>query len=339
MREPPPVTVRDARQAAAPQGQNGAKGSTDVLGSDEKPPPRRRPAAIGAVLMACVASFVAGGTLDGSGDDEPRTTPRLAVVTSRDVDAALGDGAQPRSTVELTLVNTGARALQVLGGSVRGTGLSWTGEQLLEPGGQTTAVLIDPSPCMNAQPGLEAQGATLDVEVAEDGSRGLVVLPLQSGFLRGYDVHVRTMCGLLPVSDALSIALTGDAVDAGRDLAVPIVLRNRATQPVQLVSVSSVLDGTSAVLRTSVGASVRLPLTLPGRSLAQLRQDPTGLEPDDTSRFLAVRVDDGACADLLVRGGATVTVALRHEYADEPGRTADTFLALDLADLVDRACS
>ncbi len=338
MRKPPQVTVRDPRRSAAPLGQYDEEGRADEQGDDGQMLSRSRRTVVGALLIGCAAGFAAAYAFD-VGARPADSPPQLAVVTGRDATVPQGDGAQPRGAVEVTLVNTGTGTLRVLGGDIRGSGLSWSADQPLEPGAQLTAVLADPFPCTSATEGFASSKATLDVDVVENGGRRQLALSLRPTFLRDYDADVRRMCGMLAVSEALWVVLFGGPGDAGPDLAVPVVLLNRTVEPVQLLSVSSAVVGTSAVLRTRTGADVPMPLTLPGRSLAQLRQDALSVEPEASPYVLAVTVEHGACAELRARGGETVTVGLHYAYDNEPLNTADTFVALDLEDLVGRACA
>jgi hypothetical protein len=260
------------------------------------------------------------------------------VVTDRDPVVRQGEDGHPHSTVGVTLVNTGARELRVLGGTVRGSGLAWSAERPMAPGAQLTAVLADRSPCRGASSGLASSGSAIDVDVVEDGGRRRLALPVLPSFLRDYDAEVRAACGTPVVHEALSVVLSAGSGSAGRDLVVPVLLSNRTVEPVRLLGVSSALTGTSAELRTRTGADVTLPLVLPARSLAQLEQDAARATPVDSPYVLAVTVDPGACDGLLARGGETVAVVLRHAYDRAPLDEADTSVALDLPDLLGRAC-
>lgn len=341
MRESPQVTVRGPRRPAGTLGYRDGEASADELGDDVRTLSRSRRTVVGVLLIGCAAGFAGARAFDslGIGATPADAPPRLVVVvTSRDVTIQQEGGAQPRSTVELTLVNTGDVTLRVLGGDIRGSGLSWSADRPLEPGAQLTAVLADPSPCRSTSTGLPSSEATIDVDVVENGGRRRLALPLLATLLRDYHTAVRALCGTPALSEALWIAVGAGSGDAGRDMAVPVVLQNRAVKPVRLLSVSSTLAGTSAALRTRTGADVRMPLTLPGRSLDQRKHDASTFDLQTSPYVLAVTAEPGACADLRARGGETVTVGLRYAYDSDPQETAQTFFALDLAALVDRAC-
>ena len=341
MRESPQVTVRVPREPAVLSGHDvevvRAAGSRD----DGPWLSRSRPTVLGVLLMVCAAGFATAhaiGTpgMDATPGDAP---PHVVAVSVRDITVQRVHRAQLRRAVEVTLANTGARALRVLGGDIRGTGLSWSADRPLEPGAQLAAVLADLSPCAGVVEGLDSSQATLNVDVvASDGERRLAI-PLPLTFLRDHDADVRAMCGTPTVADSLWVALGGASDDVDRDLAVPAVLQNRSVKPVQLLSVSSTLVGTAAVLRTSGGAQVPMPHVVPGRSLGQLARDGSRLEPEDRSYVVAVTVEPGACGALRARGGETVTVAFHYGYANDQSEKAESFFALDLQTLVGRACA
>ncbi len=341
MRESPQVTVRDPRRPGGPLGYQDDEGSADYLGDDGRTLSRSRRIGLGGLLIGCAAGLAGGHAFDsrGIGATPGDSPPGLVVVTSRDVTVQQEDGVQPRSAVEVTLGNTGGATLRVLGGDIRGSGLSWTADRPLEPGAQLTAVLADPAPCRSATEGVPSSEATMDVDVVEEGGRRRLALPLLPTFLRDYDTTVRAACGMPALSQALWIAVGGGRGDAGRALAVPVVLQNRAVKPVRLLSASSTLVGTSAAVRTRTGADVLMPLTLPGRSLDQGKRDAWTFDLETSPYVLALTAERGACADLRVRGGETVSVGLRYAYDSDPQETAETFFALDLAALIGRACA
>lgn len=341
MRKPPQVTVRDPSEPAVLSGHNGAGGRAEGLGDDGPGLSRSRRTVTGALLIGCAAGIAAAHAIITPGlDATPEDWPlQLVAVSVRDVTVQRTDRAQLRSAVEVNLVNTGARALRVLGGGIRGTGLSWSADRPLEPGGQLTTVLAGLSPCADAVEGLDSSQATMDVDVvSKDGVRRLA-MPVPLTFLRDYDADVRAKCGRPAVAESLWVALGGTPDDVDRDLAVPAVLLNRSVEPVQLLRVSSTLAGTAAVLRSSSGAPVPMPHVLPGRSLSQLAQDGSRFDLEASSYVVAVTVEPGACGALRSRGGETVTVAFHYGYVRDQAATAESFFAVDLPKLVGRACA
>ena len=341
MRESPQVTVRDPRQPAGRVRYPDDGGSAECLGDDARTLSRRRRIVFGVLLLGCAAGLVGAHGFDSLRiGASPADLPLgLVVVTSRVVPVQQEDDAQPRSGIEVTLVNTGGATLRVLSAGIGGLGLSLSADRALEPGAQLTAVLTDPSPCRSITEGVPSSGATLDVDVVDNDGRRRLALPLLPTLLREYDSAVRAVCGMPTLPEALWIAVGAGPGEAGRDLAVPVVLQNRTVKPVRLISVSSTLIGTSAALRTRTGADVLMPLTLPGRSLGQGKHHASTLDVESSPYVLAVTAERGACADRRARGGETVSVGLRYAYDSYLQEAAESFFALDLASLVSRACA
>ena len=339
MRVSPQVTVRDPRRPAGPLGYLDDQGSADCLGDERRTLSSSRRIGLGALII-CAAGLAGWHVFDSSGigAGPADASPGLIVVTSRGA-TVQQHGAQPRSAVEVTLVNAGSETLRVLGGDIRGSGLFWSADQRLEPGARVTAVLAGSSPCRSTSHDVPESEAMMDVDVVENGGRRRIAVPLLPTLLRDYDTAVRAGCRMPALSSALWIALGGGPGYSGRDLAVPVVLQNRTVEPVRLLSVWSTLAGTSAALRTRTGADVLMPLTLPGRGPGQGEHDASALDLGTSPYLLAVTVERGACAGLRVRGGETVSVGLRYAYDSDPQEAAEAFFALDLAALVDRACA
>lgn len=320
MGERPPVTVGDPLE-----------GPADLL--DAGPSRRSRlPRAAVVLAVGCAAGVLGANVLDGRGTGAP--LPRVVAVADHEISRGADDG-RPRSAVEVTLVNTGSR-LVVLGGELPYADLSFDAGTELGSGEQSTHVLVDPAPCRGPDATADAPVPVLAVDVLEDGDARRLTVPLDAAFFRDRDTELSTACRA-STSGALAVVL-GEAQRDGGGLSAPIALANRTGREVRLLSVSSMLPGTTAALRGREGRQLALPLTVPGSQSDESSAAIASQDPYSSPYLLSVAVAGSACPRLLERGGETVTVALSYAYVDEPRGATGTFLALDLPALLSQGC-
>ncbi len=327
MRDGPQVTVSGA-------------GGPDVLGDDEEAERRpRRPARLLALALAAAVGFGAGQVVDALSVEAG--APALALVTGREpyLDASGVD--EPSTSVEVALVNTGPDAVVLDGAEVDGSGLAWEADRPLEPGQQVTAVLREQQPCEGAPDRLSGRAGTprLRVRLQDPGGAELPALSLvlPGGVGRRYDDHVRAVCALPRLPDALDLVQARQSRD-GDVAVVDVGLLNRSVRPLRVTELSSPVPGLRAVLTDVSGRAVPVPLDLPGRSRSEIAQGYAAGDPSSTPYRLRLSAGPDACVPVGPSGsGGAATVV--YVDPDEPGQLAERPVFADLAGVVRGSCS
>ena len=316
----------------------------DVLGAgdDDTPEPpavdgRRR--VLGLVLAAALG-FAAAQLVP---DVEPdRATPAsLALVTGRQPHLEVTADDPPITGLEVTLVNTGPRALRLDSATVDGTALRWDVDRPLEPGRQAAALLRDEEPCEGPLDELSgtrlAREVTVSARDEETGDRlPDVLLPLPPTTGRLYDDHVRFSCALPRLPEAVELVTMAPELE-GDELVVALGLQSRSVRDVQVIAPASAVPGLTARLTAADGRPVPLPLTVPGRTRSDVVQ---GFAYDDLSTTpyrLRITAGADACPVLLERSGIE-NVVVRLLDPQEPEVEAERPVPIDLTALAGRVC-
>jgi hypothetical protein len=316
--------------------------SDDVLvGGDEAEPSST--GRLGRLAALALAAGLGFGAAQLAAPADEATGASLAVVTGRQPHLEETSGGVPSTAMEVTLVNTGPTALRLDAAEVEGSGLRWDVDRPLQPGRQATALLREARPCDGPSDALSGTGAAARLRVrSRDEQAGDrlpdVVLPLPPGIGRYYDDHVRRVCALPRLDQALE-TLVGPAALVGAELVVPFGVLPLSVRPLQVVEVEGTVPGLTARLTDADLQPVPLPLALPTRTRTQVAEGIPYDEPAGTPYRLRISTaGPGACAALQGRSDGAPFV-VRYADADDPGVLAGRPLILDLAPLLAQVCA
>lgn len=317
----------------------------DVLGGPDDD--RRHTAARWVSLAVAVAvGFAAAQVIDSSSGADPDTSlgASLALVVGRQPYlSAVGDDA-PETTMEVTLVNTGASTVRLGGAAVEGSELAWEADRSLKPGQQVAWVLREQHPC-DREPDVLSGVATgrqqlqVRLQGAERGYGGSA-LSLSLGPTAGrlYDDHVREVCKLPRLPDALDLVQGGATVD-GDELVVALGLLNLSVRPLRVVEVASSVPGLTGMLTDATGHPIALPLDVPARTRLQIAQGYDYDDPATTPYRLHLSATAPACKALRTATGGDGSMDVYYVDPEDPRKTAARPVFADLVQLFRRACA
>lgn len=319
--------------------------SSDVLaaGDDEAPERsvadgRRRAAAL---LLAAGFGFAAAQVVPDAAPDGPGSAS-LALVVGRQPPLEATADEPPITGFEVTLVNTGPDALRLDRATVDGTALEWDVDRPLDPGRQAAALLRDGEPCegpldelSGARPAREVR-----VRVRDEATRDRlpdVLLPLPPTTGRLYDDHVRQVCALPRLAEAVELVTLASELD-GKELVVPMGLQGRSVRDVQVVEVEGTVPGLVTRLTTADAQPLTLPVTVPGRARREIAEGFVYDDPASTPYRLRVTATREACPALRERSGIE-NVVVRLVDPDEPDVRAERPVPVDLTPLIGPTCA
>lgn len=313
----------------------------DVLeGAEPEEQGRGRPR-WAALAVAAALGFAAANVVDRS-PAGPRAEPSLAVVVGRQPPLESVGDAEPWTTMEVTLVNTGPSAVRLDGAVVQGSDLAWDADRSLEPGQQLPVVLREERPCDREPDVLSGSGAgpqRLQVRLRggrDGGSSVDLAMPPTVGLL--YDDHVRAVCRLPRLPQALEVVQDGSTVEDGA-LVLEVGLQSVTVRPLQLVEVRSSRPGVTATLTFADGRPVPLPLDVAARTRLEIAQGWSFDDPSTTPYRVRLSADPSGCAALRASSSGEGFLSVVFVDADDPATTAERAVFADPGELLRAACS
>ena len=317
------------------------RSTADVVGEDDADGrgPRRRPRLL-ALAVAAAVGFGAAQAVDALSVEA--AAPALALVTGREPHLEATEGDEPRTTLEVVLVNTGPDTVVLDGAQVEGSGLAWEADRPLRPGQQVTAALREDDPCEGEPDRLSGRPGSPRVRVRVQDRDG-ADLPALSLVLPGtvglrYDDHVRAVCALPRLPEALEVAQFGETRQGGAAV-VAVAILSRSVRPLQVTEVSSRLPGVRAVLTDAAGRTVPLPLDVPGRSRTEIDSTPYPADPAAAPYRLRLTAGPEACVPEGDVGGTGESASIAYVDAADPGAIAERPVFADLVGLLSGGCS
>jgi len=179
----------------------------------------------------------------------------------------------------LTLRNAGPRQVQLRGAELVGGPMTAPVFSAGLPAGERVDLELQTHlDCVvGAAPVVAPPGSALRVRALTATGERVVDLPVPPAVLQDLQDRAAQLCGVVPVSSALSAGSESERVRGGR-LVVGLSLTSATTSRVRLAGVDADLSGLAVAVR--VGARpARLPLTLPSVTSARFRVPGASGEP------------------------------------------------------------
>ena len=179
----------------------------------------------------------------------------------------------------LTLHNAGPRQVQLRGAELLGGPMTAPFLSAGLPAGERADVELSThlDCAVGAAPVVAPPGSRLRVRAVTGAGERAVDLPVPPAVLQDLQDRAAQLCGVVPVSAALSAGADDERVRAGR-LVVGLALTSATTSRVELSGVDADLDGLAVAVRAA-GRPARLPLTLPSVASARFRVPGASGEP------------------------------------------------------------
>ena len=283
----PAATRPVAPEPEVPTGPDVPPGPHPPAGPRARRPFSRRVLPVVLLLVGGVLGFATDELLHAQRERAARQALDLRVEISPEsggtTQQVRGDGLGLSRV--LTLHNAGPRQVQLREAALLGGPMTAPVFSAALPAGERADLELSTHlDCVvGSAPVVAPPGSRLSVRAQTGAGERVVDLPVPAAVLEDLQDRAGRLCGVVPVSSALSGRQDSERVRDGR-LVLGLSLTSATTSRVRLLAVAADLSGLQAAVRVG-GRPARLPVTLPSVTSARFRVPGASGEP------LAVEVE------------------------------------------------